>query len=178
MNFTNTYEATGSITFEGTKKLTGRTLKEDDVFTFEVKEGNTQVATGNSDSTGKITYTEINYDLDDVGEHTYTVTEVIPADTDKLAGVTYTTSERTVTVVVSDNGAGTLKVEAKTDKGLTNPEALNFTNTYAATGSLTMKGTKTLEGRSLTAKDIVTFEVKEGTTQVATGTSDATGKIT
>ena len=39
MQFVNKYEATGSLTLEGTKVLTGRTL-EAGQFEFEVREGN------------------------------------------------------------------------------------------------------------------------------------------
>ena len=56
--------------------------------------------------------------------------------------------------------------------------ALNFVNTYEASGTTTFHGTKTLEGRNLTADDVFTFEVKEGNTVVGTATSDGTGKIT
>ena len=168
LNFTNIYSATGEYKPEGTKTLTGRALTENDEFTFEVKEGEKVVSTGTSDETGKIDFTKINYTLADVGEHTYTVTEV----KGELGGVDYSTASYTVTVTITDNGDGTLNVVASD-----NAKALNFTNEYSATGEYKPEGTKTLTGRALTENDEFTFEVKEGEKVVSTGTSDETGKI-
>ncbi|MBQ7785617.1 MAG: VWA domain-containing protein, partial [Clostridia bacterium] len=90
----NVYTAEGSVTFEGTKTLDGRSLTANDVFEFEVREDGEVVATGESDATGKITFTEISYDLNSVGNHTYTVTEKAGS----IAGVTYATTSYDVTV--------------------------------------------------------------------------------
>ena len=168
LNFENKYAATGEYKPEGLKTLTGRTLTENDKFTFEVKEGDKVVSTGTNDATGKIDFSTIRYTLADVGEHTYTVTEV----KGELGGVDYSTESYTVTVTVSDNGNGTLNVVTSE-----NAKALNFTNEYSATGEYKPEGTKTLTGRTLTANDKFTFEVKEGEKVVSTGTNDETGKI-
>jgi pilin isopeptide linkage protein len=124
ITFDNTYEATGSFTPEGTKTMTGRDLTDDDVFGFTVKEGDETVTTGTSTG-GTITFDPIDYTLEDVGEHTYTISE----DAYDADGVTSTTDTITYTVTVSDNGDGTLDVTAADD----NP-AITFDNTYEATG--------------------------------------------
>ena len=78
--FENTYTPDDvSVTFTGTKTLTGRDLVADE-FGFVVIDDATQkiVATGANDASGKIRFTAIGYTLADVGEHTYTVKEVVP----------------------------------------------------------------------------------------------------
>ena len=53
---------------------------------------------------------------------------------------------------------------------------LNFTNTYAATGSLTLSGMKTLNGRTLAAGEFE-FELYEGATLLETVTNAAEGSL-
>ncbi|MCQ2458549.1 MAG: Cna B-type domain-containing protein, partial [Clostridia bacterium] len=168
--FDNKYAPTGEITLEGAKSLTGRTMTADDKFTFTVKEGTTVVATGANNGTEKITFTKIEYDLDDLGKHTYTVTE----DNTTLGGVTKDSTELTVVVSVTDNGDGTLKAEIVD----ADSDDIAFTNTYGAKGEITLEGAKSLTGRTMTADDKFTFTVKEGTTVVATGANNGTEKIT
>ena len=171
LNFTNTYTATGRVQFAGTKTMEGRALNVNEVYTFSVKEGDTEVATGRSDASGKITFTEINYTLEDVGEHTYTITENTPTQ----GGVTATTGSRTVKVTVSDDGNGNLSV-AKTEGDY----ELTFVNTYNATGTFELAGIKHMEGRDLKAGDNFTYTVKDHATGkvVTTGSSNESGTIT
>ena len=169
IDFVNQYEATGSVTFAGTKTMEGRELTADDAFSFAVTEDGKNVATATSDATGKIAYPTIEYTLSDVGEHTYVVRE---ASTDGN-GVTVDTRTYTVTVKVEDvNHNGKLTVTASD-----NATALDFVNTYEAKGDVTFAGTKTLEGRALTADDVFTFTIIEGDKTIATVSNDATGKI-
>ncbi|MBQ8618824.1 MAG: Cna B-type domain-containing protein, partial [Clostridia bacterium] len=169
LNFVNTYEATGEITFEGTKSIEGRAMTDKDIFTFEVSDG-TDTWTVQNDATGKIAYPTISYTLDDVGDHTYTVKET----SEDGKGITVDVNSYTVTVEVEDKGDGTLSVTKK--EGSDDYEALNFVNTYEATGEITFEGTKSIEGRAMTDKDIFTFEVSDGT-DTWTVQNDATGKI-
>ena len=170
ITFDNAYIAACDITLTGTKALNGRAVRPDDVFTFTVKEGNTVVTTGKVEGTGAITFTPIAYLAEDVGDHTYTVTENDPA----LPGVQKDPSVFTVKVKVSDNGDRTLKAEilkAESDE-------IAFENTYEAAGKLQLTGTKTMKGRALTNYDRYTFTVKEGDRTVTTGTSDVNGNVT
>ncbi len=150
--FTNKYEATGSLGFEGTVTIDGRDLTEDDEFTFTITDGeNTWTAT--NDAEGNINYPEIEYTIDDVGEHTYTITQT----TTDGNGLVIDTTTYTVTVIVKDNGDGTLSIEYAGDDHM----ELDFVNKYEATAEYTIDGTKHLDGLDL-EKDQFTFELYDG----------------
>ena len=68
---------------------------------------------------------------------------MVSEDADSKAGVTNTTETVTVKVTVADNGDGSLKVEKAAD-GAVELNAVNFTNTYTATGTATLKAKKAL----------------------------------
>ena len=72
MQFVTKYEATGSLTLEGTKVLTGRTL-EAGQFEFEVREGNEVLRSTSNEADGSIHFEPIKYTTADIGTHTYTV---------------------------------------------------------------------------------------------------------
>lgn len=109
----------------------------------------------------------------------YDITESGSAD-----GVTNDTqSTRTVYVKVTDNGRGSLTAAIVDEHGnvLSGP-AFTFTNSYSVTpttSSITdqIKVHKTLTGRALDANEF-TFELIEDGRVVATGTNDASGKVT
>ena len=92
------------VVIEGTKTLTGRTLKEGE-FTFELtdEDGNVTEATNKAD--GTIVF---NLGKKDEGTYTYTVTEVKGDDKD----ISYDDSEFTITVTVK-NVNGELKATVK-----------------------------------------------------------------
>ncbi|MBR5014749.1 MAG: hypothetical protein IKY16_09150, partial [Bacteroidales bacterium] len=167
LDFVNEYAATGEITFEGTKSIDGREMTEDDVFSFEITEGDTVIATVNNDAEGKIAYPTIEYTLDDVGTHTYVVKET----SENGNGITVATNSYEVTVTVSDNGDGKLDVVASD-----NATALNFVNKYEAEGEITFEGTKSIDGREMTEDDVFTFEITDGK-NTWTAKNDKTGKI-
>lgn len=171
VKFTNIYGAIGSWTPEGTKTLTGRDIKEGETYTFSVREVTTgdgqntgdDTAAGETtvpaDSTGSvtggkdgqpsnITFTPINYTLDDVGTHTYTIVEDKAGK--KIAGVTYDNTIYTVEVTVEDNGDGTLDPHATYKVGDTTANQADFTNIYEPT-PITYKPyiSKTLTGHEL-----------------------------
>ena len=105
---------------------------------------------------------------------TYTVTE-----SGSAPGVTNdTNATRTVSYIVSDNGAGHLSVKREGDDGA----AFTFTNTYGVAptdSSVTdqVKTVKRLTGRDLAAGEF-TFELLEDGVVVASGTNDADGTVT
>ncbi len=176
MTFTNTYMSTGKITFSGTKTLEGREMKDGDVFTFEVKENGTDnVWTVTNNASGKIAYPTIGYTydpvnkIDDTGTHTYTVTET----TQNGMGITVDKNTYEVTVKVTEEGSGKLKVEPSD-----NYKALDFVNTYTAKGDITFEGTKVLTGREMTDKDTFEFRIEEnGTANTWNFKNSADGKI-
>lgn len=119
---TNQRVATGSWVPTVTKTLTGRALT-DDQFEFELKEGDKLLQSVKNKADGSIPFEPINYTLDDVGAHTYTITEKAGS----LPGVSYDSLEVTYTVEVSDQGDGTLKAEVTTP-----PTDTQFDNTYTS----------------------------------------------
>ena len=105
---------------------------------------------------------------------TYKVTESGSAD-----GVTNDTETKTVKFEVTDHGDGKLTVQRV---GGDPAAAFTFTNTYSVqpvnssvTDQVTV--TKNLTGRDMKA-DEFEFQLLEGTKVVATGTNDASGKVT
>jgi len=116
--FTNTYKlepATAAITAK--KVLDGKAL-EAGKYTFKLTEvgGNNVEHQATNDANGNIKFPEINYDKE--GTYTYKLKEVAGSE----AGVTYDSTEHTVTVTVTENNA---KLEAAvTDNNPT------FTNSY------------------------------------------------
>ena len=163
--FTNTYKATpAKETITATKVLNGKDL-EADKYEFELKKGEKVVDTATNAADGTVTFKEIEYN--EAGDHTYTITEKAGSE----AGVTYDESTHTVTVKVTDNGAGKLVATVTGN----NP---TFTNTYkAAKTSETIKATKVLDGKALEA-DKYEFELKEGDKVVATAKNAADGTVT
>ena len=161
VEMTNSYEATGDITFSGKKSIAhGRRIEDGEVFTFTVKEGDETVATGTSDADGNIEFTKIEYtlnkDTDDTGTHTYTVTE----DTyEKKNGVTNSEQSYTVTVEVRDKGNGELEVTPSEEFS-----GLDFENPYEAKGDISVPAAKVLENRAFKEGDEWTFtiEAKDG----------------
>lgn len=171
VKFTNTYEATGSWTPLGTKTLTGRDMKENEQFTFYVKKNdqNETIVSRGTAQGGKngenvtINFGTISYNLNDVGEHIYTIVEYIPteAQTTKdgkkvLDGVIYDQISYQVTVTVTDNGDGTLTAKPSDSDS---KNQVSFTNKYVpAPTKYAPAVSKTLTGHELPdAKKNFTF---------------------
>lgn len=154
--FTNKYTTTGTLdgatNLEVTKSFTGRDNDEwldTDSFGFKLEaadEATTKAITDGEvvlpdnatslvidaqTADHKAAFGDITFNA--VGEYTFKVTEVVPADEDKIAGVTYDTHEATITVTTEDNGDGTLTVTPQIDA-----DALTFTNTYKPSGEVTV----------------------------------------
>lgn len=154
--FTNKYTTTGTLdgatNLEVTKSFTGRDNDEwldTDSFGFKLEaadEATTKAITDGEvvlpdnatslvidaqTADHKAAFGDITFNA--VGEYTFKVTEVVPADEDKIAGVTYDTHEATITVTTEDNGEGTLTVTPQVGA-----DALTFTNTYEPSGEVTV----------------------------------------
>ena len=187
--FQNSYETKTSIGLEGTKSLSGRTLKDGE-FTFEVKDkAGKVVATGSNKSDGSISFNnKLNYKLSDLEKadgsyesektYEYTVNEVIPEGATAennytVNGVTYDSKTVNVKVTVTYNKeTGELKAELAKDS-----EAIAFQNSYETKTSIGLEGTKSLSGRTLKDGEF-TFEVKDKAGKVvATGSNKSDGSI-
>ena len=172
VSFVNTYAANGTVDFEATKKLTGKTL-EAGQFSFVVTDAaGTVVSKGTNAADGSIDFSEITYGLADAGKYTYTISEVIPSDAvnNVSKGYTYDATQYTVKVTVEDGGDGTLKV-TKDDAG----KSFTFTNEYNAEGELTLFAEKTLNGVAPEDGQFTFTLTGEGVSQ--TKTNDGNGKV-
>lgn len=154
--FTNTYKTTGTLdgatNLEVTKSFTGRDNDEwldTDSFGFKLEaadEATTKAITDGEvvlpdnatslvidaqTADHKAAFGDIIFNAE--GTYIFKVTETVPADEDKIAGVTYDTHEATITVTTEDNGDGTLTVTPQIDA-----DALTFTNTYKPSGEVTV----------------------------------------
>ena len=163
-------------------------------FTFTVtgEEGAPMPANASvtNDAKGKVDFGKITFTLDDLNkalgekpekrEHTFTYTVT---ESGEVAGVTNDAKpSRTVSFTVTDDGEGNLRVSRKPDGNV----AFTFTNTYSVTPVETrvtdeITATKRLTGRDLKDGEFG-FELVKGEGKdaqvVATGTNDASGKIT
>ncbi|MEE3357745.1 MAG: FctA domain-containing protein, partial [Lachnospiraceae bacterium] len=196
--FINTYEASGDHSFYGTKTVAGRDLTPGEDYQFQVeevitdedgKENRVEVSTGHLNpetivgNHGDILFGTLHYTLADVGTHTYKIHEVIPADQDKMAGITYDKTEYTEIVTVSDKGDGSLEVVAKdADGNLINSgetKTYNFTNTYQNV-AVRFTGSKTLAGGDIASyPGVFRFDLVNSDGQVIdTAKNDATGRFT
>ena len=108
------------------------------------------------------------YLFSEPGTYTFNVTEAqhngANLPNDDTNGMTYDRHVGTITVEVTDDGSGTLqtKITYGTDDTGNggNNTSVNFVNSYAATGEVSIKATKTLSGRNLLEGEF-TFEVKD-----------------
>lgn len=170
--FTNTYKAegqlggNGAVSIKATKTLTNRPMVDGE-FRFNVTnaadDSNTVVATGTNDANGTITFSAINYSIDQMledvddglatpgvadGKDTFTYTYKVTEDTTSLDdGVSAIDAAGfQITVTVTDNGDGTLGIAVAYPDG---SDGLTFRNTYGEgqTGQATLNinGTKTLK---------------------------------
>ena len=102
--FTNVYSAKGSITLKAAKELVGRDWMKDETFTFELyDEKGVKIDEKKADANETVEFDAIDYELTDVGTHTYTIKEAGPMP----ANVT-NSGDITATVTVTDKKDGTL----------------------------------------------------------------------
>ena len=171
LSITNTYSVSPvKVSLSGHKTLTGRGLKADE-FSFQLKDAQDNlVSTATNDAKGNFAFGDLAFDA--AGTYSYTVTE----DTSNLpAGVSAVTEgPKSVTIVVTDNGDGTLSADVRKD-------ALEFENSYEAGAAMVqLSFAKTLSGRPTALTDgEFQFQLKdEQGNVVATASNDAAGTVT
>lgn len=184
---------TGIKNLQVAKGLTPADIADKFTFTVTPDEAGAPMperTTATNDAAGKVNFGEIHFTLDDLNnalgekpekrEHTFTYTVT---ESGEVAGVTNDAKpSRTVSFTVTDDGKGKLNVSHKPDGDV----AFTFTNTYSVTPVETrvtdeITATKRLTGRDLKDGEFG-FELVKGEGKdaqvVATGTNDASGKIT
>jgi pilin isopeptide linkage protein len=120
---------------------------------------------------------------DDIGKHTYVISELVPT-TGGLSGVSYTAKPVIANVTIAEGNKEVVATSIKYPNTTKENGVPLMTNEYRASGSLTLTGEKNLimqgSGASMTvAKNQFQFVVKDGNgTQVATGSTEAGGSIT
>ena len=171
LSITNTYSVSPvKVSLSGHKTLTGRDLKAGE-FSFQLKDAqNNVVSTATNDADGNFAFDDLTFDA--AGTYSYTVTE----DTSNLpAGVSAVTAgTKSVTIVVTDNGYGTLSADVHKD-------ALEFENSYEAGAAMVqLSFAKTLSGRpTALAAGEFQFQLKDDQGKVvATASNDAAGNVT
>lgn len=197
--FNNSYAALGEVGITATKSLTGRSLTDGE-FDFAMKyfSGIEDVAAATNDASGNVDFGSIKYTTEGLaklvadGHAVKTVKDGKPAwkidyvayeKTDVLpGGVSAQTQPIVFTVMVVDNGDGTLAATANTGNGLV------FENVYSTGGPIEMglSGVKILKaGEGLTPASIegkFTFTVTSDDAaapmpQKTTATNDANGNV-
>lgn len=122
VGFTNSYTpAATSVTLGASKVLNGKSLEADE-FTFALTDEGGEQVTATNDANGMVVFPAIQYG--EAGTYQYTIAEVKGDESD----VTYDESEYAVTVIVEDNGEGSLVATVAYEGG----NAPVFTNTYNA----------------------------------------------
>lgn len=188
LDFTNRYAADGTLNgaanLAGTKKMDGpweAAGKELSGFQFTITGGDEatnaaieagtvvlpQNATATSDADGNFNFGDITFNKK--GTYTFTVSEVVPAEEDKIPGVAYDAKPVTITVYVTDNNDGTLTAELAEDS----PE-LTFTNTYATTQDATFTPSVVKKVEGLDAKESFTFKLSAADEATKQAIDDAT----
>ncbi|MBQ8069184.1 MAG: hypothetical protein IJ201_12665, partial [Solobacterium sp.] len=158
-----------SAELEVTKAFTGRAWGDSDKFSFtltakngapmptgtgnKVEIGKPESGTSNTGKFGSITYTA-------EGIYEYEIKEDIPAETDKIPGVTYDARTYTAIVTVSKaEGTGELSASVTYKLNGEQVEIATFTNTYNKSGEGEVKVKKTLEGRDWATNDSFEFTI-------------------
>ena len=173
LDFTNGYAASGTLdgatNLAGTKEMNGpweATGKDLSGFQFTITGGDAatntaikagtvvlpQNATATSDAAGNFNFGDITFNKK--GTYTFTVSEVVPAEEDKIPGVAYDANPVTITVEVTDNNDGTLTAELAEGS-----PKLTFTNTYATTQDATFTPSVVKKVEGLDAKENFTFKL-------------------
>lgn len=197
VTFENSYAATGETTpIVGTKSMTnGLMFDKDFTFRLAYDAGNHEVVANATNVSGQVNFGALSYDSDKLASlvadglatrtgHTWTIPYVAYEVTDGLStrGVTPTAANFRLTVVVTDNGDGTLTCTVNLPDG-----GLAFLNTYA-TGdpvSIGLAGSKSLsvpdglDGADIAGKFTFTVESEAGAPmpERTTTTNDAKGNV-
>jgi hypothetical protein len=148
---TNTYEAEGETEITVTKELAGAAWPAGKTLTFTLAgTGNApmpETTTATLSAAGDVTFGPIELDESDAGKtYTYTVSE------DGFGGAWTGSGPVTATVVVTDNGDGTLTADVSYS-----PEDATITNTYKAEGEAVLEVTKAIAGAAWPEGETITM---------------------
>ena len=189
ISFENKYEANGEFTPKAQKELAGHELTAGQ-FSFELyqvtDEEEKYIETKTNDENGIVNFTTLPYTQEHIGKtFVYKIKEV----NDGQPGYTYSKEEYTIAVNVTDNNGSLVASPVYTNKAgeTVSEEKVTFKNSYEATGSAELKGTKTLTGNRTLDPEQFSFKlttdpegenlVKDSAGKDMIVTSDADGKF-
>ena len=161
MIFHNTYEATGSLPLTAHKTVNAAAPSAQQIFSFELTSGaNTPSVHQTKQNAGEtVTFDPLQYTLADAGNAYVYFLEETSSDGQ---GYTMDKTVYTIRVRVEDNGDGTLKLTATASNGQNPVTLLTFDNTYEASGKLSLKALKTVNGKEPAEDQRYTFELASG----------------
>jgi len=157
--FSNSYEASGSLTINATKTLMNHVLVKDQ-FSFELYDGQQLIQTmtnglgsivDETHQSGSVIFNPINYSISDIGTKTYTLIE----KQDVSSGYTYDPAVFTIIIEINDLGDGTLdcfiqSIQKSVDGVVETVPQIEFNNTYTTSDvQISFVAEKTLTGRIL-----------------------------
>lgn len=161
LNFVNTYTSTGSVTFNGSTTIVNRKFVSKDVYELTItgsgklpSPANLSVEVPAGETVCDFAFNTLTYTLEDMRDQngdyvssksfTYYVTESVI-----LPGTSDDEKTHSITTLVTDDREGHLQVTTTYSDGA----KLAFTDTYDASGSIIVRGTKTLQNRKFVAGD-------------------------
>ncbi len=172
--FENTYEPKpAEVILSGRKTLDGRNLADGE-FSFVLKDASGKELQTVKNVGAAFTFDKLTYD--EPGVYTYTVNEVKGS----LGGVTYDEAVYTVTVTVTDDGAGQLHAQISYRRNGATSTGIVFRNGYAIDTPFEIEigGDKELGGRDLTAGEFEFVLLNALTGQeIGRAKNDANGKF-
>ena len=164
LNYVNTYTSAGSVTFTGTTTIVNRKFVNKDTYQLTAtgsgklpSPAQVDVTLPAGETTVDFSFNTINYTLEDMkdSQENYLSTKTFVysvTESSLLPGTSDDELTHTVTVKVTDDRRGHLVVEPTYSDG----QKLLFTDTYDASGSIVIHGTKTLQNRKFVAGDRMT----------------------
>ncbi len=132
--FRNSYQASGKAEITSEVNLIGRVLRRDS-FTLTMTENGNIIQQKSNDEEGVVRFDPIEYGIGDVGTHIYEISETATTE----AGVPLSGEKQIVTVKVSDEGGGVLKI-------VTTGSGYVFRNSFSATAILTIRARLVVTG--------------------------------
>ena len=158
-SFENTYTPSGKVTLHTSKRLDGA-VPPAGAYEFQLADPTGNVlATARNAADGSVTFPELTFKA--AGTYEYAISEVVPADAQKLGGrmvydgVFYDQGESTVVIEAIDNFDGTLRFNVEYDNGA--PKT--FENETAPEAKFPLEATKAITGRDFRVGDEFTFTV-------------------
>lgn len=184
VTFTNVYNAEGTFTITALKAFKeGSKLPANKTFSFVLKENEKVIETVTVNGTGSVSFSALKYALKPdiakgeyaIGEHTYTIEEVMPNGANAennytYQGIKYDNTIYTVKVVVEDDNNGKLVTKVNGVEQAT--FNATFTNDYSVeNATITLNGNKVLKGKLLES-DMFTFKLEASDEATAKAVSD------